>query len=108
MGAKLDFVAIWLAKPRNRGGYQLSGILKIVLPFANGARVVGVSLLAQLLQIQSRQLENHQQSFVLRHWLGDSVPHLIEMRSPFYAAIVIHVDKGGQVLDDALARLELH
>src|SRR5271169_1593477 len=108
IGAKLNLVGTLRPTVRNRAGQNLSGILEIVLPFANGARVLRVSLLDQFLCIQSGKLENHQQCFVLRCRLLDPLQYLIEMCSPFEAAVLIHVNESGQMPDDALMRFALH
>src|ERR1700686_3698831 len=102
IGAKLNLVRTLRPMVRDRAGQDLSGILKIVLPFANGARVLRVSLLDQLLRIQSGKLENHQQCFVLWRRLLDPLEYLIELGGPFEAAMFIHVNEGGQISNDAL------
>src|SRR5436190_17805138 len=44
VGPKLNLVGILRPTVRNSAGQDLSGILKIILPFANGARVVRIAL----------------------------------------------------------------
>src|SRR5262249_37512575 len=108
IGAKLDLVGTLCPTVRNRAGQDLSSILKIVLPFANGFRIMRVSLLDQFFQVQSSQLKNNQQRFVLRCRLVDPLQYLIEMSAPFETAVFIHVNKSGQVPDDALVSFTLN